>query len=118
MYVPCVRARAWFAKANLDLLRNSKDLIFADECTVKLEQHKKKCAHRVDEPSKRKPVVKHPLSVSIHSKLSYKYHPHNRHTLTRCGGYPKLLQFGAVSAFSLEYGAELFYSASTSWDGF
>ena len=61
-----------FAKANLDLLRNSKDLIFADECTVKLEQHKKKCAHRVDEPSKRKPVVKHPLSVSIHSKLSYK----------------------------------------------
>ena len=41
------------------------NVIFSDECSVSLEQYRRTCYRKIDEPTKRKPKPKHPLKVRV-----------------------------------------------------
>ena len=46
------------------------NVIFSDECSVSLEQYRRTCYRKVDEPTKRKPKPKHPVKVHVWAGIS------------------------------------------------
>ena len=48
------------------------NVIFSDECSVSLEQYRRTCYRKVDEPLKRKPNPKHSLKVHVWAGISRK----------------------------------------------
>ena len=48
------------------------NVIFSDECSVSLEQYRRTCYRKVDEPLKRKPNPKHSLEVHVWAGISRK----------------------------------------------
>ena len=46
------------------------NVIFSDECSVSLEQYRRTCYRKVNEPTKRKPKPKHPLKVHVWAGIS------------------------------------------------
>lgn len=46
------------------------NVIFSDECSVSLEQYRRTCYRKVDEPLKRKPNPKHSLKVHVWAGIS------------------------------------------------
>ena len=46
------------------------NVIFSDECSVSLEQYRRTCYRKVDEPMKRKPKPKHPVKVHVWAGIS------------------------------------------------
>ena len=51
--------------ANFDAERDVENVIFTDETTVALENHKRMCCRKQGQPPKPKPVAKHPVKVSL-----------------------------------------------------
>ena len=45
-------------------------VIFSDECSVSLEQYRRTCYRKIDEPTKRKPKPKHPVKVHVWAGIS------------------------------------------------
>lgn len=41
------------------------NVMFSDECSVSLEQYRRTCYRKIDEPTKRKPKPKHPVKVHV-----------------------------------------------------
>lgn len=46
------------------------NVIFSDECSVSLQQYRRTCYRKVDEPTKRKPKPKHPVKVHVWAGIS------------------------------------------------
>ena len=46
------------------------NVIFSDECSVSLQQYRRTCYRKVDEPTKRKPKPKHPVKVHVWCGIS------------------------------------------------
>ena len=46
------------------------NVILSDECSVSLEQYRRTCYRKVDEPTKRKPKPKHPVKVHVWAGIS------------------------------------------------
>ena len=46
------------------------NVIFSDECSISLQQYRRTCYRKVDEPTKRKPKPKHPLKVHVWAGIS------------------------------------------------
>ena len=52
------------------------NVIFSNECSISLEQYRRTCFRKVNEPTKRKPKPKHPLKVHVLAGIS-------RHDVTK-----------------------------------
>lgn len=46
------------------------NVVFSDECSVSLEQYRRTCYRKIDQPLKRKPRPKHPLKVHVWAGIS------------------------------------------------
>ena len=46
------------------------NVIFSDECSISLQQYRRTCYRKIDEPTKRKPKPKHPLKVHVWAGIS------------------------------------------------
>ena len=64
--------RLEYAQQILDSGDAFHNVIFSDECSVSLEQYRRTCYRKVDEPFKRKPKPKHSLKVHVWEGISRK----------------------------------------------
>ena len=64
--------RLEYAQQILDSGDTFHNVVFSDECSVSLEQYRRTCYRKVDEPLKRKPKPKHPLKVHVGTRISRK----------------------------------------------
>ena len=64
--------RLEYAQQILDSGDTFHNFIFSDECSVSLEQYRRTCYRKVDEPLKRKPKPKHPRKVHVGTRISRK----------------------------------------------
>ena len=62
--------RLEFAQRVLDSGDTFDNVIFSDECSISLQQFRRTCYRKVDEPAKRKPKPKHPLKVHVWAGIS------------------------------------------------
>ena len=62
--------RLEFARHVLESGDTFQNVIFSDECSVSLEQYRRTCYRKIDEPTKRKPKPKHPLKVHVWAGVS------------------------------------------------
>ena len=62
--------RLEFAQRILDSGDTFNNVIFLDECSISLQQFRRICYWKVDEPAKRKPKPKHPLKVHVWAGIS------------------------------------------------
>ena len=62
--------RLEFAQRVLDSGDTFENVIFSDECSISLQQFRRTCDRKVDEPAKRKPKPKHPLKVHVWAGIS------------------------------------------------
>ena len=62
--------RLEFARQVLESGDTFQNVIFSDECSVSLEQYRRTCYRKIDEPTKRKPRPKHPLKVHVWAGVS------------------------------------------------
>ena len=46
------------------------NVIFSDECSISLQQYRRTCYRKIDEPTKCKPKPKHPLKVHVWAGIS------------------------------------------------
>ena len=64
--------RLEYAQQILDSGDAFHNVIFSDECSVSLEQYRRTCYRKVDEPLKRIPKPKHPLKLHALAEISGK----------------------------------------------
>ena len=57
--------RLEFARRVLESGDTFHNIIFSDECSVSLEQYRRTCYRKINEPTKRKPKLKHPLKLHV-----------------------------------------------------
>ena len=62
--------RLEYAQRVLETGDTFHNVIFSDECSVSLEQYRRTCYRKVDEPTKRKPKPTHPLKVHVWAGIS------------------------------------------------
>ncbi|XP_068720495.1 uncharacterized protein [Montipora capricornis] len=62
--------RLEFAQRVLESGDTFHNIIFSDECSVSLEQYRRTCYRKNNEPTKRKPKPKHPLKVHVWAGIS------------------------------------------------
>ena len=62
--------RLEFAQRVLESGDTFHNVIFSDESSISLQQYRRTCYRKVDEPAKRKPKPKHPLKVHIWAGIS------------------------------------------------
>ena len=62
--------RLEFAQRVLETGDTFDNVIFTDECSISLEQFRRTCYRKVDEPAKRKPKPKHPLKLHMWAGVS------------------------------------------------
>ena len=58
--------RLEFAQRILESGDTFHNVIFSDECSISLQSYRRTCFRMVDEPTKRKPKPKHPLSRTLY----------------------------------------------------
>ena len=57
--------RLEYARRVLDSGDTFHNVIFSDECSISLQQYRRTCYRKIDEPTKRKPKPKHPLFCDV-----------------------------------------------------
>ena len=62
--------RLEYAQRVLDTGDTFHNVIFSDECSISLQQFRRTCYRKVNEPAKRKPKPKHPLKVHVWAGIS------------------------------------------------
>ena len=62
--------RLEYARRVLESGDTFHNVIFSDECSISLQQYRRTCYRKVDEPTKRKPKPKHPLKVHVWAGIS------------------------------------------------
>ena len=64
--------RLEYAQQILDSGDKFHNVVFSDECSVSLEQYRRTCYRKVDEPLKRTSKPKHPLKLYVWAEISGK----------------------------------------------
>ena len=64
------RKRLIWSKEQLRVKEDFKNLIFADECSVQLEQHSRICFRKRLQTRKLKQLAKHPVKIHIWGRIS------------------------------------------------
>ena len=62
--------RLEYARRVLESGDTFDNVIFTDECSVSLQQYRRTCYRKINEPTKRKPKPKHPLKVHVWAGIS------------------------------------------------
>ena len=62
--------RLEYAQKVLDTGDTFHNVVFSDECSISLQQFRRTCYRKIDEPAKRKPKPKHPLKVHVWAGIS------------------------------------------------
>ena len=62
--------RLEFARRVLESGDTFHNIIFSNECSVSLEQYRRTCYRKINEPTKRKPKPKHPLKLHVWAGIS------------------------------------------------
>lgn len=62
--------RLEFAQRVMDTGDTFHNVVFSDECSISLQQFRRTCYRKIDEPAKRKPKPKHPVKVHVWAGIS------------------------------------------------